>query len=124
MGAYETRDANIRGLTLSLVGLFVLLVISLLAMGWMFWYLAAKEEGAVTAAPAQRELPPAPRLQVTPESDLEAVRRAEAALLNSYGWVDRDAGIVRIPIDRAMELLAERGLPARSSSPSPKREGP
>jgi hypothetical protein len=34
--------------------------------------------------------------------------------LSSYGWVDREAGIVRIPIDRAMDLLAERGLPARA----------
>jgi DNA-binding GntR family transcriptional regulator len=38
---------------------------------------------------------------------------AETAILHSYGWVDRDAGIVRIPIERAIEILAERGLPTR-----------
>ncbi len=33
--------------------------------------------------------------------------------MHSYGWVDQPAGVVRIPIDRAMELLAQRGLPTR-----------
>lgn len=115
MGAHERRDADIRRLTISLVGLFVLLVISLLAMGWMFRHLAAREEraGAIATLPAEREIPPAPRLQVAPATELERVRKAEAAVLNSYGWVDRKAGVVRIPVERAMEILAERGLPAR-----------
>ena len=39
--------------------------------------------------------------------------QAEEAALNSYGWVDKDAGIVKIPVDRAMEILAKKGLPAR-----------
>lgn len=116
MGAHERRDADIRSLTLSLAGLVVLIVLSLLAMGWMFRHLAAREEGAGAAArvPTEREIPPAPRLQVAPAADLENLRRAEAAVLNSYGWVDRKAGVVRIPIERAMEILAERGLPARA----------
>jgi hypothetical protein len=37
----------------------------------------------------------------------------EVQRLNSYGWVDQQAGIARIPIDRAMALLAQRGLPTR-----------
>ena len=41
------------------------------------------------------------------------MRAAEEAALNSYGWVDKDAGIVKIPVDRAMEILAKKGLPAR-----------
>ena len=44
---------------------------------------------------------------------LAAVRAAEEKVLQTYGWVDKEQKIVRIPIDRAMELLAERGLPAR-----------
>jgi hypothetical protein len=124
MGAYETRDANIRGLTISLVGLFLLLLVSLLAMGWMFWYLAAREESSPAPwAAAERDLPPAPRLQADPARDLENLRKAEAAVLNSYGWVDRKAGIVRIPIERAMEVLAERGLPARTRPEAEQRGG-
>lgn len=124
MGAHETRDANIRSLTISLVGLFVLLLLSLAAMGWMFWYLAAKETSPAPRAAAEADKPPAPRLQVDPPADLENLRRAEAAVLNSYGWVDRKAGIVRIPIDRAMDLLAERGLPARTQPEAKARGGP
>jgi hypothetical protein len=57
------------------------------------------------------QMPPEPRLQVSPTADLLALRRSEDARLSSYGWGDRTAGIVRIPIARAIELSAERGLP-------------
>lgn len=59
------------------------------------------------------QFPPEPRLQVNYEADMRRLRESEDAVLNGYGWVNQDAGVVRIPIDRAMELLAERGLPAR-----------
>jgi hypothetical protein len=52
-----------------------------------------------------------PELQVSPSSDLRKSVAEEQAVLSSYGWVDRDQGIVHIPIDRAMDLLLERGLP-------------
>jgi cytochrome c oxidase cbb3-type subunit 3 len=59
--------------------------------------------------------PPPPRTRV--QAPLEELRAAEDAVLHSYGWVDRPAGIVRIPIDRAMEVPAERGLPVRAQPP-------
>jgi hypothetical protein len=59
------------------------------------------------------KLPPAPRLEVTPILDLQAMRAAEDQALTSYGWIDKAHGVVRIPIDRAIDLLAQRGLPAR-----------
>ena len=49
------------------------------------------------------------------------IRAAEDQILNSYGWVDRSKGIVRIPIDRAIDLLAKRGLPARPQAPPVER---
>ena len=48
-----------------------------------------------------------------PAQELQQWRAAEEESLRSYGWVNKEAGIVRIPIARAMELLAERGLPSR-----------
>ena len=51
----------------------------------------------------------------------------ENAILGSYGWLDRKAGTVRIPIDRAMDLIAHRGLPATATAPavaSPRRSTP
>ncbi len=58
-----------------------------------------------------RQIPPSPRLQITVRTDIDELRHRERALLGSYAWVDRDAGIVRIPVERAMNLLAQRGLP-------------
>jgi hypothetical protein len=51
---------------------------------------------------------PAPPLQSAPPLDLAALREQKRALLNEYRWIDRDSGIARIPIDRAMTLLIAR----------------
>lgn len=64
-------------------------------------------------AEAGPRMVPAPHLQVTPPAEMRALAAAEEARLGSYGWVDRATGRVRIPIERAIELTAERGLPAR-----------
>lgn len=58
-------------------------------------------------------VPPEPRLQRFPREDIMNFRIGEDAALHQYGWVDRNAGIVRIPIQEAMRLTVERGLPAR-----------
>jgi hypothetical protein len=55
--------------------------------------------------------PPAPRLQNDEFRDLAALRRAEDSRLATYGWIDRDRGVVRIPIEEAMRIVAERGIP-------------
>lgn len=57
-----------------------------------------------------------PHLQLTPPEDLQKFRAREESELNSYGWIDRTAGVVRIPIARAMELVLERGLPVRTQT--------
>jgi hypothetical protein len=50
---------------------------------------------------------------------LRALRAAENAILEHYGWVDRDKGVVHIPIDRAMDLLAERGRVSAGANDTP-----
>jgi hypothetical protein len=75
------------------------------------------------AAPGQvPALPPGPNLLIDEPQNLRAFRTNEDTVLTSYGWVDQNAGIVRIPIDRAKELVLERGLltvaPAQGSSPA------
>ena len=52
-----------------------------------------------------------PLLQIYPEKDLHGMQRANNLDLAGYGWMDRKEGVVRVPIDRAMDLVAERGLP-------------
>ena len=63
-------------------------------------------------------VPPEPRLRRFPREDIMNFRIGEEAALHQYGWVDRNAGIVRIPIDEAMRLTLERGLPARPQDPA------
>jgi hypothetical protein len=113
---YEATDLSLRALILFVGGLALVTGVVLLLMGWMFGYFATLEERAdLPPSPlaATRRPPPEPRLQVIPAEGLKAMRAEEEALLTTYGWVDRQAGIVRIPVERAIELLGERGLPAR-----------
>jgi hypothetical protein len=62
--------------------------------------------------------PPAPRLQTQPFKDVHLLREAERRALYTYGWVDREAGTVHIPIGEAMRLTIERGLPTRDEPPA------
>lgn len=64
-----------------------------------------------------RVLPPPgmPQLQAHPNADLQEYLKDQHKILDSYGWVDRKNGVVRIPIQRAMTLLLQQGLPARNS---------
>jgi hypothetical protein len=75
------------------------------------------------AAAYGRTEPPAPRLQVDPALDIFDHRKAEERVLSSYGWVDEKAGVVRIPIERAMGLLAERGAAATAGTGAPSAPG-
>jgi len=63
-----------------------------------------------------RTVPPEPRLQTMAPLDLKDYRADQEKILKGYGWVDSQAGIVRIPVDRAMDLLLQKGYPVRGSS--------
>ena len=114
---YETSDVRVGFMARVVFGLAVL---TLLGMGVSWWFLSASSKHfqatdrppspLAGTLPAQ---PPEPRLQVRPAADLVKVRAQEEAALSSYAWIDAQSGLVRIPIDRAIELVAERGLPAR-----------
>ena len=62
-----------------------------------------------------QEPTPEPRLEVNPGVELKTMRAEEDEILKSYDWIDRDRGIVRMPIDRAIDVLAEKGLPVRAA---------
>ena len=74
-------------------------------------------------ATVERE-PPAPRLQIEPALELEEMQARDALILESYGWIDRDVGIARIPIERAIAILAERGWPNPVEGPSAAEAAP
>ncbi|HEV2234629.1 MAG TPA: hypothetical protein VGV68_14650 [Terriglobia bacterium] len=119
---HETTDANISALVKFCIGLFLLIVAALFGMRLMFSYFNRTRQLGPAASPFAytKAAPPGPGLQVHPAQDLKRLVLGEDEKLNSYGWVDQKAGIARIPIDRAMDLLIEKGLPVRgASAPKP-----
>jgi len=75
-----------------------------------------------SARPGSAQSSSAPRLQSKPAQDLKAYRASENKTLSSYAWVDRQNGVVRIPIERAMQAVAASNLPVRTapkSAPAP-----
>ncbi|MGH9773605.1 MAG: hypothetical protein ACRD50_01510 [Candidatus Acidiferrales bacterium] len=119
-GGYEKRDANIRGLVYFAVVLLFTMVLTFLVTRWMFSYFARTQPLGPPPTPFEntRVLPPAPRLQVEPVQELGNYRAGESDVLSSYGWVDRANGVVRIPIDLAMERVLDKGLPVRTAGVS------
>jgi hypothetical protein len=112
---YERRDANVRGLLIFACSLALLLIVVLIAMRWTFDFLSEKEPLGPPPTPFEdvRALPPQPRLQVQPHQDLKGYCEQELNNLNTYGWVDPQNGVVRIPVDVAMQKVLQQGLPAR-----------
>jgi len=116
---HEGSDVNVRGIFAFAFGLLVTAVVIHLLVYVLFRYFTAREAHAVPAefplaVAAGPQLPPEPRLQTSPRQDLNDLRAVEEQVLTTYGWVDKNAGVVRIPIEQAMKLMVERGLPARS----------
>jgi len=112
---YETRDLSVRasilfGVFLLLAAVVVHLVVWLLYVHFGTEAASADVRQYPLAQVGRPVLPPEPRLQVQPREDLKDLRRQEDAILSSYGWVDRNTGVMRIPVDRAMQLAIERGL--------------
>ncbi|MEK0083956.1 hypothetical protein [Benzoatithermus flavus] len=116
----EGSEAHARAIFFG--GLAVLALIVLIGAG--LWLLATRLQrwhaaGQPPATPIETATiaPPPPRLQVSPASDLAAFRAHEEAELHRLGWVDRQAGRARIPIEDAMRLLAAHGWPQTPEPP-------
>src|SRR5262245_18944818 len=121
---HELTDASPQAISLFAGGLVLMSGLVLLLLGWLFWQFEATAERAdrVQSPLAGDQLPPAPRLQVQPAQELASLRRAEDERLSTYGWIDREQRLVRVPIDRAIEILAERGLPEPQWPPEAARK--
>lgn len=118
---HETRDAKIQPIVATAAGLALSAALIAWGVYGIFHFLAAQP---VTTAPpnpmsaAEQQFPPTPRIEEHPATELQQLRQQEDKILSSYGWSDKKAGTVRIPIDRAMELELERGFP----TPPPARK--
>jgi hypothetical protein len=116
---YETRDLSVRGLAWFLAGFIGAALVIHLVVATMFRGMIRLHRQNFPAESPEVHLNQVvgARLQVSPVQEMEQVRAGEETLLNSYDWIDRPHGIVRIPIAQAMELVVRDGLPVRSTIP-------
>jgi hypothetical protein len=132
-GGFERRDIRPSGVLYFLAGLAVAgLIVHFLVTG-VYAYLEKRTEvrqapvsPLVADAPADtrrltvdyrdylKQKFPTPRLEIDERNQLDGIRMEEAQTLASYDWIDQKSGAVHIPIERAMDLIAQRGLPIRS----------
>jgi hypothetical protein len=117
---HEPNNLVVRGLVIFAVSLAALTIVAELALGLMMQDFAHEDSQERALTPPELKddagLFPAPRLQADPSTELAKLRRDELDRLNSYGWVDERAQVAHVPIDRAMDVLVERGLPKTKPS--------
>lgn len=126
---HEHRDVNIWAVGKVGIALILTTIASMALMAGVFRYFEVRENAAqippasTTTPPSA--LPPEPNLMFNQNEsvNLGDIRAAEDKEVKSYGWVDQAHGVVRIPIERAMDLIAQRGIPARAITTTPSREG-
>jgi hypothetical protein len=136
---FEQRDLSAGGILGFLAGLVIVGLVLHVALLGMYKYLdhydrthqppqnplvkAAKADTR-RAAPQDINEVPLPRLETNERGQLYDQRIKEEETLNSYGWVDQNAGVAHIPIDRAMQIVAQRGLPTAPPSAAGARQKP
>ena len=111
---YEHTDANVWPIVKFMIWLAVSAVIIHVGLGVFYELLIARSQVAEQQYPLavgqEERLPPAPRLQQFPQNEIYQFRIDENAVLQRYGWMNKEAGIVHIPIEDAMRLTLERGV--------------
>ncbi|MGH9344726.1 MAG: hypothetical protein ACRD19_13320 [Terriglobia bacterium] len=116
---HEPRDADVRKLMWFGVGLLALIIFGYVVTEITFHYFVGQRKVvAPTALFTKEQMPPAPLIQEHPGQELQGYLKEQNQILDSYGWVDRKAGAVRIPISQAMNMLLQKGLPVRTGAPT------
>lgn len=128
-GSYEHQDLQPSGILYFLLSLVLITVVCLFALKGLYAYLDRRDKASqpevnplVTNVPTDtrhvaagypQTAFPNPKLEEDERGQLNGILLNEQSMLYTYGWVDEKAGTVRIPIDRAMDLIVQRGLPVR-----------
>lgn len=103
--AFEPTDWSLAPVAWTFIGTTILLVVS------AFVLIAAYPRALPDVGRTLRIAPPGPRLQTSPEHDLEQFRADENKRLNTYYWIDKEKGTIHMPIDEAMKKVVETGIP-------------
>ena len=120
--SYEHTDAAIAPVAKFLFWLFIAAIITHFGLAGVYKLMIdqgvkseASERRYPLAATEEPRMPPVPRLQQFPRNELYTFRNEERDRLQTYGWESKAAGTVHIPIEEAMKLMVERGLPAQAT---------
>jgi hypothetical protein len=116
---HELSDLNPKSIALFAVALAVIIALvfgTVYVMSQLFLKAAVRSQTTPSPLSYTGEPAPEPSLEVNPGRDLKTMRAEEDKILKSYAWIDQEKNTVRIPIDRAIDILAERGLPVRTQS--------
>jgi hypothetical protein len=116
---HELSDLNPKSIALFAVALAVIIALvfgTVYVMSQLFLKAAVRSQTTPSPLSYTGEPAPEPSLEVNPGRDLKTMRAEEDKILKSYAWIDQEKNTVRIPIDRAIDILAERGLPVRAQS--------
>jgi hypothetical protein len=131
---FEREDLSPKAIFAFLVGLALAGILVHYIITGLYGYLDAYErQHQPVAGPLERKAPvdtrvvtpgdvtkfPQPRLETDERTEINGFRLEEEQRLYSYGWVDKNAGIVHIPIERAMQIIAQQGLPTRPQTQVP-----
>ena len=117
---FQTTDLPTGRILLCVAALLALLLLGLAFAGGLFAFLDWQRQPiGRTDLEATPLTPPAPRLETSPQGDLAVIEGRSKARLQGYAWTDRGAGRVRVPIDRAMDLVARQGWPDSPADVAP-----
>jgi hypothetical protein len=108
---HEREDVNVSSIKRFLLVAIVILALIHVGVWWLYQYFRNQDQRRNvrrTLVEVRSPIPPEPRLQVNGQADFQEYLRKQQETLKSYGWVSRAEGKVRIPIDRAMELVIEK----------------
>jgi hypothetical protein len=111
---HEQSEVSVKLIVVSLAFLAVSTFLVLGLVVGIFRYFYASYSTAEATRLAQPVIPPKPRIEVAPFEELQQLRAKEDHILNSYAWVGQQGGAVRVPIDKAIDLLAAKGLPSHN----------
>jgi hypothetical protein len=118
---YERSDVSLPTLVRWIIFLFVFVGFCSLT-SWVIYRVFVPEirdEPMANGQAQVRTVPGDPQIQAAPKRDLREFRLGEERVLNTYGWADKAAGTVHVPVNVAMEMIAQHGLPPRASGPIP-----
>ena len=111
------REINVKGILWCGFWLVVVTLVSQLLMWWFLrgfqvWDQHHEVHMMPMAVANPQQPPPTPRLQIDPTADMVEMRANEDKALTRAGWVDHEGGTLRVPIDVAIDAIAQRGVGA------------